>query len=564
MSRSSPAFCSLPNTESLPTSSLRFVSVLFVWILAGVTATSAQPIVVNGVVRDVTTLDPVDSVLIELVNIADPGERYTTYTNASGSWTYAITPSNVGVEATAPDRFTLAQNYPNPFNPSTTIEFALSHAERIRIAVHDILGRRLDEGTFLLEPGAYSIPWRSTGAAGVLFYSIEVQGERFVRKMIQLDGGGTGGLGNVRKNRTSVTLFAATTMTAEYKVTASKIGYEPDSTTIVLVNGVRADFLLETVHNRAFLIDLHNDVLEKVVSGYQLGPPHTFNHSDIPRFRDGGVDAQMFALWADPSAFGTNPYQRVIAMADSFDVQVARNPVTLGQARTVNDISQLNAQGKIAGILAVEGGHSIENDLAKLRSLYARGARYMTITWNNSTSWATAAADPQSATVGLSEFGRTVIRTMDTLGIIIDVSHTGIRTIEDILATTINPVIATHSGARTLRNHYRNLTDAQIIAIAQTGGVIGVVFYPFFLSSTNSATIDTVIRHIDYIRNLVGIDHVALGSDYDGIEQTPVGLEDVSRFPALTLALLKRGYSPIEVKKILGGNALRIFQQVCR
>lgn len=563
----SSTFCSFSYANPFPRSISRIfcsaVAVFFVAVVAGNPSLVAQPVTVNGTVRDMTTLFPVDSAQIEIVNRANAGERYTTWTNTSGVWAYTITPTPVGSESTVPDRLLLAQNYPNPFNPSTVIEFAIPNNGRVVVAVYDILGRRIDERAFSLEAGTYSIPWHSTGAAGVLLYSIESGGNRIVRKMVQLDGGGSGGLGTVTRARWSTPQPAAAEMTAEYTVTASKIGYEPDSMTIVLVTGVRADFLLETVHNRGFFIDLHNDVLEKVVSGYQLGTWHSFNHSDIPRFRQGGVDAQMFALWADPSQFATNPYQRVLTMADSFDTQVTRNPATLGQARTEAEIVQLNAAGKIAGILAVEGGHAIEDDLNKLRALHARGARYMTITWNNSTTWATSAADPQSATRGLTEFGRTVIRTMDTLGMIIDVSHTGIRTIEDILATTTNPIIASHSGARALRNHYRNLTDAQLIAIAQTGGVIGVVFYPYFLSASSSATIDTVIRHVDYIKNLVGVDHVAVGSDFDGIEQTPVGLEDVSRFPALTLALLKHGYSPSDVRKINGENFLRVFRQVC-
>jgi membrane dipeptidase len=223
----------------------------------------------------------------------------------------------------------------------------------------------------------------------------------------------------------------------------------------------------------------------------------------------------------------------------------------------------VHASGKLAGVLAVEGGHAIENDIAKLKEFYARGARYFTITWNNPVPWAMSAADGRTSTVGLSEFGRQVIRTMDTLGMIIDVSHTGIKTIQDILATTRNPIIASHSGARALRNHPRNLTDAQIDSIGNRGGVIGVVFYPTFLSSTGTATIQTVINHIDYIKNRVGVDHVAIGSDFDGIETVPVGLEDVSRMPNLTAALLAHGYTIPEVHKILGGNYLRVFQQVC-
>jgi membrane dipeptidase len=147
---------------------------------------------------------------------------------------------------------------------------------------------------------------------------------------------------------------------------------------------------------------------------------------------------------------------------------------------------------------------------------------------------------------------------------LIDIAHTGIKTIWDILATTKNPIIDTHAGVRALNNNSRNLNDAQIDSIANRGGVIGVVFYPSFLSPKGKATIDTVIRHIDYIKNRVGIDYVALGSDWDGIESTPVGLEDVSKLPNLTAALLRHGYSIPDVMKILGGNYLRVFKQVCR
>ncbi len=187
----------------------------------------------------------------------------------------------------------------------------------------------------------------------------------------------------------------------------------------------------------------------------------------------------------------------------------------------------------------------------------------MTITWNNSTDWAVSAQDSRSTTVGLSDFGRHVIRLMDSLGIIIDVSHTGIKTIQDILQETQNPIVATHSGARALRNHYRNLYDWQIQDIANSGGVIGVVFYPYFLNGSSNASINDVIAHIDYIKNLVGIDYVAIGSDFDGIEVVPLGLEDTSKFPNLTEALFDHGYSREEVEKILYKNFKRVFEQVC-
>jgi len=524
----------------------------------------SQPVIVSGNVRDAWSLVVIDSARIEIINVADPFESYITYSDVSGNWSLPIT-TDVGEKGLLPEAVTLQQNYPNPFNPSTQLEFSIPQAGSVTLSVHTILGELLDERRISLTPGRYNIEWQGKGAAGVLLYSISFNQSRLTRKMVQLDGSGVGGFGVIRSLSSGQGQSAPSrpvTSLAQYKVTASRFDYEPDSTTIVLVSGVRADFLLESVHRRAFLIDLHNDVLEKVVEGYQLGPLHAFNHSDIPRFRSGGVDAQLFSCWASPSQFPTTAYQRTIEMMDSFAVQIGRNPTTLAQARTADEADSIAATGRLAGVLVVEGGHSIENSLDKLITLFNRGARYLTITWNNSTPWAIAAADPLSPTVGLSPFGFEVIHKMDSLGIIIDVSHTGIKTIEDILATTTNPIIASHSGVRALRNHYRNLWDNQIVAIAQNGGVIGIVFYPPFLSASGTVTIDTVMRHLDYIVNLVGVDHVAIGSDFDGIETTPVGLEDVSRFPNLTVALLRRGYSREEVQKILGGNFMRVFRQV--
>jgi len=189
--------------------------------------------------------------------------------------------------------------------------------------------------------------------------------------------------------------------------------------------------------------------------------------------------------------------------------------------------------------------------------------RYLTITWNNSTSWAVSAKDTRTWTDGLTEFGKQVIKKLDSLGVIVDVSHVGIKTIQDILLVTKNTIVATHSGARSIRNHYRNLYDWQIKDIANSGGVIGVVFYPWFLNGSANASIADVIAHIDHIVNLVGIDYVSIGSDFDGIEVTPSGLEDVTRFPDLTLALIQHGYSESDLEKILGGNFKRVFEQVC-
>jgi len=519
----------------------------------------AEDITLSGTVKDKAANIPLDSALVEIVS---GSQRFSTFTNSSGFWTYTIKIPTSGVSADGnyPNMLSLYQNYPNPFNPSTKISFAITQTGNVSISVHNILGQELDSKTFSLAPGCYVIDWFSKGSSGVLFYSVEINGTRLTCKMVQLDGSSSGGLGNLITVGKGTTNFSLSKSSGVFTVIASKLRYEADTLVIAAINNSQVNFLLELLHTRAFVIDLHNDVMEKVVTGYELGMQHSYNHSDIPRFREGGVDAQIFALWVEPT--NAHPYQQTVDMISAFNSQVARNSLYLAQARTPDEIAQVNAEGKIAGILGVEGGHAIENDLEKLRELYRRGARYLTITWNNSTDWAISAQDPQSTTKGLSDFGRQVIRTMDSLGMIIDVSHTGIKTIEDILEITKNPIIASHSGVKALRNHYRNLSDSQIVRIARIGGVIGVVFYPPFLCSNGKATIDTVLKHIDYIVRLVGVDYVALGSDYDGMESTPVGLEDVSKFPNLTDALLRHGYSNRDVKKILGENFLRVFKKV--
>jgi membrane dipeptidase len=392
-----------------------------------------------------------------------------------------------------------------------------------------------------------------------------MNGSRITKKMIQLDGGFGTGFGSVSTSRSiHVVPSLPKNQSAEYTVIISKLGYESDSSIVVLTGNVQHDRQLPLVHFHSFVIDLHNDVLEKVIVGYQIAIRHTTDHSDLPRMLEGGLDAQMFVSWPDPTKNIRNWHTATLAMIDSFKNIVTANSNIIAHARSVKEIQDANAAGKIAGILCVEGGHAIDSSLENLKDFYAKGARYFTITWNNSIGWAISAQDPLSATQGLNGFGRQVIQLMDSLGMIIDVAHTGIKTIEDILAVTKNPIIDSHAGARALRDHYRNLTDDQIRKIAAKGGVIGVVFYPSFISSVSRATIDTVIKHIDYIKNLVGIDYVAIGSDYDGMESAPAGLEDVSKLPNLTMALLKHGYSIPEVRKILGGNYMRVFQQVCK
>ncbi len=525
----------------------------------------AEVITIGGTVKDKSTLAPIDSARIEIVNGTNPSDRHTVYTASTGAWSFSFEATGVGAVSTVPTDFTVEQNYPNPFNPSTRIAFSIDRPGDVRFAVYTLLGQLLDERTYSVAAGNHAVTWRGKGAAGVLFYTVEFAGSRVTRKMIQLDGHAHGGFGELTTHggRTTVGHLHKVRETA-LLVSAYSLLYMPDTTTVALTGNSTVDFTLETVHSRAFVFDLHNDVMEIAVEGgYDLGERHTINHSDLPRFREGGFDAQMFALWTRPADSLVHPfYDYTLAMIDTFTSAVNRNASIFVQARTYDELMQANARGKFAGVLAVEGGHAIENDIQKLRNLYMLGARYLTITWNNSTSWAVAASDSRTSTVGLSAFGRDVIRTMDSLGMIIDVAHTGIKTIWDILETTRNPIVDTHAGVRALNNQSRNLTDAQIDSIAARGGVIGVVFYPTFLSSKKIATIDTVIKHIDYIRNRVGVDYVAIGSDWDGIESTPVGLEDVSTLPNLTAALLRHGYSAQDVIKILGGNYLRVFKRI--
>jgi membrane dipeptidase len=544
---------------------MKCIGVIFV-CFAVQSISHSESITLSGSVKDKITQAPLESATVEIVNTADPVQSFLVLTNASGNWSYTFDVTSSASPVDVPESFSVEQNYPNPFNPSTKINFTTGSSGNVMISVYNAIGQLLDTKSYSVNAGSHAVDWTGKGAAGVLFYEVEFAGSRIARKMIQLDGHGSGGLGNSLTFAGRTTLPKASTIQSpSFLVNVRSLLYMPDTASAPVSASAVVNFDLETVHSRAFVIDLHNDVLEIAVEGgYDIGVRHTFNQSDLPRFKDGGFDAQMFAIWTDWTDSLAHPYYAyTLQMADTFAHAVSRNSATFCQARSYAELMEAHASGKFAGVLAVEGGHAIENSLDKLKAFYNLGARYLTITWNNSTAWAVAAKDNRSTTTGLSEFGRQVIRTMDSLGMLIDVAHTGIKTITDILATTKNPIIDSHAGVRALNNHYRNLTDTQIDSIAHRGGVIGVVFYPTFLSASNTSTIDTVIKHIDYIKNRVGVDYVAIGSDWDGIEKTPVGLEDVSKLPNLTAALLRHGYSAADVIKILGGNYLRVFKKVC-
>jgi membrane dipeptidase len=533
----------------------------------------ASGLTLLGTVRDRHRGQAVSSASIQVLDRRG-FQLGTTVSNSQGQWSLTIPLTGIG-EGEIPRTFSIDQNYPNPFNPSTKIPFSVGREGPVHISVHNILGQLLDSREFLLGPGSYTIDWNAKGSAGVLFYSIEMDNVHLTKKMVQLDGGNRSGLGNLlQMTRISFNRVLGETVIDSCRVITSSLIYETDTTTAALVDSARVDILMDSVHDRAFMIDLHNDVME-VISGsnftYQLADRHSFTRNgdpqtDIPRYRDGGVDAQVFSIWIDPTAYAATAYfSTAIKFLDTLKAQANRNRNDMGLVVWLDSVDSFTRQKKIAGIVVVEGGHCIEEKLDNLLAFYNAGVRVMTITWKNSTSWAVSDQDSRAGTVGLNDFGKQVIRTMDSLGMVIDVSHAGRKTITDILSTSTKPIIASHSGVYALCNNARNLPDSIIRAIAARGGVVGIVFYPYYLTGTKSATLENVLKHIDYIKSLVGnVDCISLGSDFDGIEVTPTGLEDVTKFPAITEALLQRGYTRQDVRKILGENFMRVFRAVCK
>ncbi len=369
------------------------------------------------------------------------------------------------------------------------------------------------------------------------------------------------------------------------------------------------------LHFKSLLIDTHNDIpttaIDKGVSFDQ--DLKTKTHSDLQRMKAGGVDAQLFSIWCDGNKI--NPYAWANREMDTVLAWTNRNPNDMMQAFTAADIIDAAKQKKLAVLFGVEGGHMIENDLNKLDVLYKRGARYMTLTWNNSTDWATSALDEASPNPseagalkdparkkGLTDFGKQVVRRMNELGMLVDLSHVGETTFWDAINTTTKPVLVSHSCVYTLCPHRRNLKDNQIKAIGKNGGVIHLNFYSGFLDSSfekrsdaftakHKTEMDSLLKvnpepyfmqvylfekypaevkdmrpslsilidHLDYIVKMIGVDHVGLGSDFDGVNSLPQQLNDVTTYPLITKELLKRGYSKKDIRKILGGNFLRIL-----
>jgi membrane dipeptidase len=362
------------------------------------------------------------------------------------------------------------------------------------------------------------------------------------------------------------------------------------------------------LHFQSIVVDTHDDTTQRLLDpNFDFGMRHSDGSVDIPRMRAGGLSAIFFSIWIPGTVTGPTAVQRALDQVAAVRETVARHPNDLVLCTTADEIRGAKAAGKIAVLMGVEGGHMINNSLANLDKFFALGVRYMTLTHTVNTDWADASTDKPTHN-GLTDFGKQVVREMNRLGMMVDISHVSDKTFYDVLTVSKAPVIASHSSCRALCNAPRNMTDEMIKALAAKGGVIQINYHIGFLSQQfqdaskahpelgkeieaeskkrcgeNDACqlieadkitremvaqgklprVDwtEIIHHIDHAVKLVGADHVGLGSDFDGADM-PYGMEDVSDIPQITNALLGKGYSAADVRKILGGNTLRLMQDV--
>ncbi len=326
------------------------------------------------------------------------------------------------------------------------------------------------------------------------------------------------------------------------------------------------------IHEQALVIDTHNDVLlNQMISGADLSNRLSTGYFDLDRAKAGGLDAQVFSIWCGDDYGKGTAFALANRQIDSLYALIDRNPKRMALVRNSKELKKAVAQKKLASLIGVEGGHMIEDSLDYVDSLAKRGMIYLTLTWNNSTSWSTSAYDETFKRdslkhLGLNDLGKKVVHRLNDLGVMVDVSHVGERTFYDVLATTKRPIIASHSCAYTLAPHQRNLKDAQLKAIAKNGGVVFVNFYSGFLDPTYKESaqvrppLSLLIKHIDYIVKLIGADHVGLGADFEGAESYPLGLDSVEDYPKITAELVKMNYSKADINKILGENFIRVFK----
>jgi membrane dipeptidase len=376
----------------------------------------------------------------------------------------------------------------------------------------------------------------------------------------------------------------------------------------------------EKLHRESIVIDTHNDITTPMLDeSFDLGSrgddPNTKikTHTDLRRMKAGGLTAEFFSIYVDHSYIDQRPSEggpaarRALDMIDTVYQQVRRHPDQIEMAYTAADIRRAKTDGKIAALMGIEGGHAIEDSLHTLRMFYKLGVRYMTLTHTNTNDWADSSGDISDAAVkhhnGLTDFGRQVVLEMNRLGMMVDISHVADKTFYDVIEVSRAPIIASHSSARALADQPRNMTDEMLRAVGKNGGVVMVNFYDGFLDpkkvefskreiaiendlfkkypgnpkkvqeemdawraarDQGRSALSLLIDHIDHIAKVAGIDHVGLGSDFDGVPFTglPEGMEDISKLPNITYELMKRGYSDPDIKKVLGENFLRVMTEV--
>jgi membrane dipeptidase len=365
------------------------------------------------------------------------------------------------------------------------------------------------------------------------------------------------------------------------------------------------------LHDRAIVIDTHDDTTQRMLfdKTFDITARHKDGNIDVPRMREGGLDALFFSIWVPSDITGAPAVKRAMDLIDAVHSAAKAHPKDLLLATTAADVRRAVAEHKIGALMGMEGGHMINDDLGQLRNYAALGVRYLTLTHFKNNNWADSSTD-KPAHNGLTPFGKDVVRELNRLGMMVDISHVADKTFYDALAITTAPVIASHSSCRAIANHPRNMTDDMLRALAKNGGVVMINYHAAFLSeefrvasekksgdvvsafaamskkcggneactTMESDRIDheamakgelpkvmweKIVEHIDHAVKVAGADHVGLGSDFDGATM-PLGMEDASKLPKITDALLKKGYSEADVEKILGGNILRVMEQVER
>jgi membrane dipeptidase len=370
------------------------------------------------------------------------------------------------------------------------------------------------------------------------------------------------------------------------------------------------------IHDSALIIDTHADTPQRFLDqDFDIGStdPNDPGHISLDKVHRGNLGAEFFSIWVEPETNQGHYAKHTFDLIDSVYEQAAHHPDRMMMAFSAADIERAHQEHKLAALMGIEGGHSIENDIHLLRDYYRLGVRYMTLSWSNTNEWADSSGDIDDLKIqhhnGLTDFGKQVVLEMNRLGMMVDISHVADKTFWDAIATTKAPVIASHSSARALTNAPRNMTDDMLRAVAKNGGVVDVNFYSGFVDEDyrkasepigkQSAEavrafeekqkaegkpvsymeidrierewsdkvprppLQSLIDHIDHIAKVAGIDHVGLGSDFDGVSgQTPKGIDSAADLPRITQALVDRGYSADDIRKILGGNVLRVFREV--